>query len=651
MKAFHKLFEVGSIGSLYLKNRIVMPAMGTSMASQSGFVTERMINYYAERAKGGVGLIVVENTLVDRSKGYNMPNQLTIDDPQGGPRLYELVERIHQHRAKVAIQLSAAGAKAKLELTPEVIPDAPSAIKWERLGVIPHEISPKEIERYIKLFADGARRAKLAGFDAIEIHCAHGYLLSSFISAYSNRRKDEYGGILENRMRFPLEVIKAVRAEVGEDYPLLVRYNCEEYIEGGIDIEEGKKIGQLLEKSGVNALDLSAGNSVVNKSAIRSIPPAFLPLGHIIPLSEAVKSVVNIPVIVTGKIKDPQMAEDALLERKTDFVGVGRCLITDPEWPTKSFEGRVEDIRKCTGCNTYCIYEKSWLGRPMRCQVNPMVGREAEFQMQASSNPKKIVVIGGGPAGMEASRVAALKGHDVTIIEKEPELGGQLKAAVIPPHKEIHYSLEFLTTQMNKLGVKIQLNTIATSEMLEKQNADLIIIATGAKPKFPSRLFKDQDNVHTAVDILLSKDKLIGERVVVIGGGIVGCETAEYLAEIKKKQVVIIEMLNDIAKDAEPFYTRPALIERLAKNSIEIMVNTTFKEITDDNTITCLNSDGNQLSVEYDEIVFASGHEPDNTIVIDLKKHDLKLVTIGDCIEAKNLRSAIFEGFIAGFYA
>jgi 2,4-dienoyl-CoA reductase-like NADH-dependent reductase (Old Yellow Enzyme family)/thioredoxin reductase len=648
MKAFKRLYEPGYIGSMLLRNRIVMPPMGTSMASPSGFVTERMINYYAERAKGGVGLIIIENTLVDRTKGFNMWDQLTIDDPQGGPRLYEMVERIHRHGAKVAIQLSAAGAKARLAITPDIIPDAPSAIKWERLKVIPREITSEEIQRYVELFVEAAKRAKMAGFDAIEIHCAHGYLLSSFISPYSNRRTDQYGGSLENRMGFPLDVIRAVRSEVGGDYPLWVRYSCEEYLEGGITIEEGKKIGQVFEQNGINALNLSVGHGIVNKSNIRSIPPAFLPLGHIIPLAAAVKSVVGLPVIVSGKIKDPVIAEKALQEGKTDFVGIGRGLVTDPEWARKGAEGRVEDIRKCTACNTYCIYEKSWLGRPMRCQVNPMVGREAEFELKPASEPKKVIVVGGGPAGMEAARVAAIRGHRVTIIEKGQELGGQLRAAIVPPHKEIHYALEFLTTQVNKLGVAIEFGSMATSEMIQKRKADFIILATGSRPKLLDVPGIERRIVHKASDVLLGRDKLNGARVAIIGGGMVGCETAEYLAQAQEKEVVIIEMISEVAQDVEPFYTRPALIERIADNDVTVLVNTTPTKIGD-GTVTCVDAVGKQRDVECDEVVIAAGMESNNELGRELEKNGLSVASIGDCVEPRNLRFAILEGFIAGF--
>ena len=647
MKVFKRLYEPGYIGSMLLRNRIVMPPMGTSLASPSGFVTEKMINYYAERAKGGVGLIIIENTLVDRTKGFNMWAQLTIDDPQGGPRLYEMVERIHRYGAKVAIQISGAGAKARPAITPGIIPDAPSAIKWERLEVIPREITSEEIQRYVKLFVEAAKRAKMAGFDAVEIHCAHGYLLSSFISPYSNRRTDQYGGSFENRMRFPLEVIRAVRSEVGRDYPMWVRYNCEEYLEGGITIEEGKKIGQVFEQNGVNALNLSVGHGIVNASNVRSSPPAFMPIGPMIPLAAAVKSVVGLPVIVSGKIKDPEIAEKALKEGKTDFVGVGRGLVSDPEWARKGVKGRVEDIRKCIACNT-CLYEKSWLGRPIRCQVNPLVGREGEFELEPVSEPKKVIVVGGGPAGMEAARVAAIRGHRVTIIEKEQELGGQLRAAIVPPHKEIHYALEFLTTQVKKLGVAIELGSMATPEMIQKREADFIILATGSLPKLPEIPGVERRIIHKAIDVLLGRDKLNGERVAIIGGGMVGCETAEYLAEIQGKKVVIIEMLSEIALDVEPFFTRPALLERIADNGIRVLVNTTPTEIGN-RTVTCVDADGKQRDVECDEVVIAAGMESNNGLGRELDNNGLSVAPIGDCVEPRNLRFAILEGFIAGF--
>jgi NADPH-dependent 2,4-dienoyl-CoA reductase/sulfur reductase-like enzyme len=381
---------------------------------------------------------------------------------------------------------------------------------------------------------------------------------------------------------------------------------------------------------------------------VRIIPPAFLPLGDILHLSAAVKSDVNIPVIASGKTKDPQMAENALREGKTDFVGIGRCLIADPEWAKKSAEGKIEDIRKCTGCNTYCLYERSWLGRPLRCQVNPTVGREAELEIKCSSKPKEVLVIGGGPAGMEAARIAAIKGHKVTILEKEPELGGQLRAAIVPPHKEINYALEFLTTEMKLRGVTVELNTIATPEMIQKRSADAIVVATGARHKLLNIPGLDKGIVHTAFDVLLGKRKLAGKKVVIVGGSMIGCETAEYLAESQEKEIFIIEMLSEIAQDIEAFYTRPALLERIASLGITTILSTKPTRITD-GIITCIDSRGKQFDVQCDEIVIAVGMEARNELVKELEISKQNLICIGDCVEPRKLRDAILEGFLAGF--
>jgi 2,4-dienoyl-CoA reductase-like NADH-dependent reductase (Old Yellow Enzyme family)/thioredoxin reductase len=576
-----------------------------------------------------------------------MWNQLTIDNPQGSPRLYELVERIHRYGAKVAIQISAAGAKAKTEIMSDIVPLAPSAIKWERLSIIPREMTVEEIKRHVQLFVGAAKRAKMAGFDAVEVHCAHGYLLSSFISAYSNHRTDEYGGTLENRMRFPLEVIAAIKCEVGKDYPIMVRYNCEEYLEGGIHLEEAVKIGQLFEKSGVCVLDLSVGNAIVSRSSVRTIPPAFVPIGQIIPHAETIKSSVNIPVIVSGKIKDPHIAEDVLKQGKADFIGVGRGFIADPEWANKSLKGGYEDIRQCTGCNT-CIYEKSWLGHPIRCQVNPTVGREAEFALVPASSQKKVLVIGGGPAGLEAARIAAIRGHTVTLFEADRDLGGQLRAAIIPPHKEIHHALQFLTDQVTKMGITVHLSTPVTSEMIEKSDADVIIVATGATHRSLDVPVADQSIVHTAIDILLGKAELAGKRIVVVGGGMIGCETAEYLAQIKKKKVTIIEMLSEIAQEVEPVYTRPALLERLEENKVDALVGTKVSGIGD-RCIQCVDVEGKRYDIDCEGVVIATGTAPHNELVKSLEDKQLNVISIGDCVQARNLRYAIHEGYTAGF--
>ncbi|MEM2668356.1 MAG: FAD-dependent oxidoreductase, partial [Candidatus Methanomethylicaceae archaeon] len=604
MKTLSKIFEPINIGSLEIKNRIVMPPMSTNFANEDGSVSERQIRYYEARAIGGVGLIIVEATCIESSIGKLNPIQLCIDNDKFIAGLNELAEAITRYGARAAIQLHHAGRRARV--TNGKQPVSASDGLSTPIGLKTRALTLKEIEELIELFAKAAERAKIAGFEAIELHGAHGYLIGQFLSPLTNRRTDKYGGDINGRARFAIEIVRRIKEKLGENFPLIFRISGDEYINGGLDIEETKIISKLLEKEGVNALHISAG---AYETRHWTSAPMCIPRGHLVYLAEKIKQIVNIPVITVGRINDLYLAEDIIKNKKADLVSMGRALIADPEIINKTLNGKIENIRRCIACNR-CL---SRLDEKLHisCTVNPIAGKEYKIRVKKASKPKKVLIIGGGPAGMEAARIAAIRGHEVILYEEKDKLGGQLILATIPPHKEEMKSiLEYYTQELSKLEIEIKIGRKATLKDIEKISPEIIILATGAKPIIPSIPGIKNKNVITAWDVLLNTTK-VGDNVVIIGGGMVGCETAEYLIK-KGKKVKIIEMLPDIAVDVE-FRSRTFLLERLHLNKVDILVNTELKEVMDNKAI-LINKKGEKIVLEADNIVLACGSKPNNEL-------------------------------------
>lgn len=639
MAKLTKLFDPIKIGKLELKNRIVMPALNTKFGTEWGAVNDRLIDYFVERAKGGVGLIVIENTCIDWPAGKAGTNPIRADDWKFIQGLHDLAEAVHLYGAKIATQLQHPGrqgssltsAEGQQLVAPSEIPCLPTGAE------MPHALTIEEIEVLIGKYIMGATITKAAGFDAVEIQGGHGYLITQFMSPYSNKREDEYGRDFEGRMKFPISIIEGIRMVVGPDFPIIFRLSADEYVEGGLALEDNKLIARRLEAAGVDAISVSSGIYESPPWYSRIFPTAGMPVGCNVPLAQEIKKVVKIPIIVAGKLGNPVLAEKVLREGKADLIAMGRALLADPELPRKAHEGRFEDICPCIYCNEACIGNISRMWR-ISCVVNPTLGREREYAIEPAKRKKRVLVVGGGPAGMEAARVASLRGHKMTLYEKEKTLGGQLIAASAPPFKEqIGDLAEYLENQIGKLRVKVKLGTEVTPALIKRLKPDVVILATGAIPIAPKIPGARANKVATATDILLGRKKA-GKKVVIIGGGEVGGELAWFLAE-KGKKVTIVEMLGGVAMDMNMF-SRFYLLDKLAELGIEMLINTTAQEITDKGVV-AVDMEGNKQVIEADTVILATGFRSNNGLERKLKGTAPEVYTIGDCVKPGKIWGAI----------
>ncbi len=632
-----KLFTNIQLGNVPIKNRIVMPAMGSGFGNDDGGPSEQTRNYYLRRAIGGAGLIIVELTSID-PLGNAGPKSLRIYEDKIIDRYIQLTEELKQGGAHIAIQLNHTGRQANSHII-HTQPVCPSPSPVSANSEVPRELTNNEIKSLVEAFINGARRAKKAGFDAIELHGAHGYLIWQFLSPLCNKRKDEYGGNTNGRTRFALEIVRGIKQELGKDFPVIFRISGSDFLDGGLTLNETKIIARLLEEAGIDTLHVSGGNWGAMQWMIQ---PMTLPRGCLVHLAEVIRKEVTIPVITVGRINDPMLAESILQEEKADMVAMGRGLLADPDLPMKASEGNFEDIRKCVACNI-CIHQRL-KGSPLACMINPEVGREKDF-MKKPDRCREILVIGGGPAGLEAARVAKLRGHDVTLCEKDDRLGGQVNLATKAPYKEEMKSIvPYYTTQLKKLGATVELGKEVTLALVETIEPDAVVLATGSIPSLPDIPGIEQDNVFSARDVLEEKVKISG-KVVIIGGGHVGCETAEFLWS-KGISSTILEMLEDVLMDMEPI-GKPLLIKRLDEHVILTVVGSKVINIKK-NQITYSNRNGHESSIEADYFIFATGTASENDLMRPLEQKGFDVYVVGDCVKPRDILSATSEGAEVG---
>ncbi|WP_213951792.1 FAD-dependent oxidoreductase [Tepidanaerobacter syntrophicus] len=634
---FPVLLSPIKIGTMEVRNRFVVPPMGTNFANPDGSVSKQLIDYLAARSKGGYGLIIVEVTAID-PLGKAIPWQPGIWDDKFVPGWKELVDEVHKYGAKIVVQLHHAGRQT----THEVIgsqPVAPSPIPCPVDREIPRELTTEEVYDLIEKFGDAAVRARDAGFDGVEVHGAHGYLIAQFMSAYSNKRIDEFGGDLTSRMKFPVDIVKNIRAKVGNGYPIIFRFSGDERVPGGRTIDESRVVAEKMEKAGVNALHVSTG---VYGSIPWLIAPSAVPPAYNVYAAEEIKKVVKIPVIAVGRINDPNLAEDILEGGKADLVSLGRESIADPELPNKTAAGMINEISPCIGCMQACVgylFDPKYL--KISCLVNPFTGREGELKIEKAAAPKKVVVVGGGPGGLEAAWVAAKKGHKVTVYEKEEVLGGQYRIGAIPPTKQdILKALRYYITMGKKYGVEYKMGVEATEELILEENPDAVILATGGVPLMPNIKGIDNPKFVKAIDVLEGK-KEVGMNVLVVGGGMVGVETADFLGEHLHK-VTIVEMLPEIAKD-EQDAVKYFLLKRLNEYGVKAITGATVKEFLDDGVV--CEKDGKEEKIAgFDTVILAMGAKAYNPLEEKIKGKVPELYVIGDAVKARKAVEAIEEG-------
>lgn len=651
---YEKLFSPGRIGKVTMKNRIIMGPTETLYASAYGEVTQAIIDYYEERARGGVGMIVIHsvqgNTDVDTIDPY--AGSLRLDNDAYIPMLSQLTERLHRYGTKVAVLVSiGGGAKAngdtylgKSPAEPDVL-IAPSAMPEGTKGRRVREMTIDEIRRTVEAYGKCAFRARRAGCDVFYIHALGGYLLAEFLSPIFNHRTDAYGGSLENRARLLLELIRSCRENAGDDFPLVVRLSIDERTPDGRSFEESRQLIKMIERAGVSAVDISVGYA--EQKQIR-MPSIYVDCGVSEPYVREVKQSLSIPVILQGKYHDPNMANRALENGVSDFILISRGLIAEPQWPNLVAAGRWNEARKCLSCN-YCLAKRIVNKLPLRCAFNPVAGRESDlrFGLPRVSEEKRIAVIGAGPAGLELTRVLALRGHSVDVFEAGDALcSGQLRLAQRPPKKTVLKNVpDYYQTQLSKMrNVRIHLHSHMTAEKVKTMEADIIVFAVGAVPFIPGIPGIDRKNVITAQDVL--SGARTEQSVIVAGGGQIGTETAHFLASAGKS-VTIVEMQDRIAVTEEP-NTRNALLQELSELNVSVKTGLKILGFESGGVRTSDICSGEESFLPGKTIVVAFGTKEKRDLIDSCRNDPRPQYVIGDANRTGTIRAAIEAGFMLG---
>ena len=636
-----KIFTPFNIGKCEIPNRLVVPAMVANMCPD-GLATKQFIKYHEEKAKGGWGLIITEDYRINpNAAGY--PAVAALYDESQISSHKKLVDAVHKHGSKIFAQIYHAGRQANHNVNGGIQPVSSSPVPCPWNKEVPHELTVEEIQELVRQFGVTASNAKKAGFDGIEIHAAHGYLIHEFLSPNCNHRIDEYGGTYENRMRFLKEIMEETRKKIGPDFPISVRFSAQENSEGGRRWFESRQMLMDIEEWGADVIHLSNGMYGV-RSSVGIVASFFQQHGWNQDYAAEAKKFLKIPVITVGRVSEPAMAEDIIVSGKADFIAMGRASLADPHWPEKAKKGCVNDIRMCIGCLQGCT-ASTYQGVPLYCLVNPELGHEYEYDYTKAAETKKVYIAGAGIAGMEAARAAAIKGHKVDIFEKTNTVGGQFISAAYPPFKgEFATYTAWLYREIKKYNnITLHLETELTKEMVEKGHPDKVIIASGAKPVIPKVPGIDHEKVVLAEDVLLGKSS-IGQSVVIVGGGMVGSETAAYLGMQCKDRVVLVEMRDAIAMDMEAGI-RDDLRDCLRRCYVEEYTNTAIAGVTDEGAV--LRKGDEEFTIPCDNVVLAVGTRS-FTLLADELKGIVETVIVGDAVKARQAIQASKEGFYAG---
>lgn len=635
-----------------LKNRIMMTPMGTNYGEQNGEMSFLHINYYEQRARGGTGLIMVENASVDSPEGSNGTTQLRIDHDNYIPRLFKLTETIHKHGTCIGIQLNHAGASAQSART-NMQPVSASNIPSKEGGEIPRPLAKEEIMRIVKKYGEAAKRAQTAGFDAVEIHAGHSYLLSQFLSPITNKRTDEFGGSAENRARFARLVMEEVRKQVGQFFPIFLRISADEFMEGGNTLDDCLDYLQYIQEE-ADVIDVSCG---LNGSIQYQIDANHFPDGWRSYMAKAVKERYKKPCVTMGNIRDPQVAEDILARGDADLIGIGRGLIADPEWVNKVEFGDVCDIRKCISCNIGCAGNRIGINRPIRCTINPAVTDGDEYRKRRISKPCNVVVVGGGTAGIEAACTAAEVGCTTFLLEKKPYLGGlAAEISKIPDKKRLSDFPQYMVHRTTKLkNLFTFTNMEADVDFIRSLKPNVIVNATGSSPLLPpiaglhENLGKEDRKVYTILDMIghLNEypEDMTGKKVVVIGGGAVGLDVVEYFAP-RGADVSIVEMMPIIGNGIDPV-SKVDINTLMNKYGVKQMPNTALKEVRPDNFL--VEIDGEQKELHFDYGFVCLGMQAEHPVLQNLRdafgeEDQIEIVNIGDSVRARRIIDGTEEG-------
>lgn len=642
---YQKLFEQGRIGNLELKNRIVMPAMGCSFAESSGEAGPRMIKYYADRARGGAGLIITEITRVDDETGVGTPNQLSVTNTHVIPQLQRLVEAVHAYNTKLFVQLHHPGNQTPSRLIGGKQPVSASDVTCKVIGEQPRALSTEEVEAMVRKFVTGAVIAQKAGADGVEIHAAHGYLVSQFLSPYTNKREDKYGGSFEGRLRFITEIIYGIKAYCGPKFPISVRMNGDDFLPGGLVLEDAVKIAKYLETLGVACINVSCG---MYDSGSTIIEPSYFAEGWKKHLGAAVKAAVGIPVIAVDNIKHPSVAEALLEEGCSDFVGIARGFLADADWGLKAYLGQDKMIRKCLGCmECFRILND---GNPLGCTLNPVLGREFEYgeeKLVKNGNGRKVAIIGGGPAGMQAAAVLAKRGFKPVLFEAKDKLGGTVNLAAIPPYKGmLNEFVETQAAELEALGVEVRLNTAATMELIRETGAEAVFVAAGGNAVRPN--IEGIEKAVTAEDVLAGKETVNGENIVVVGGGVTGLETAEWLGTMGKKAVVV-EMLDKVGGNLYPSVVMH-LAQEIMKRGGMIRKGKALCGVYDGKVAVKDTKSGEVSEIPADQVILAMGVRPCRPLIDELKaEFGNKVILVGDSDRTGQIYDALHSAYDRAF--
>jgi 2,4-dienoyl-CoA reductase-like NADH-dependent reductase (Old Yellow Enzyme family)/thioredoxin reductase len=648
---YKKLFEQGNIGKVTINNRLVMSPMGCGLANLDGTPSEDMIAFYEARAIGGAGLIIPEITRVNDVHGPGLMRQLSVTTDRHIEGLAKLAQAVHKHGSKIFIQLHHPGRETVSALLGGQPVVAPSPIPCKYLKQNTRALETEEVKQLIQQFINGAVRVQKAGCDGVELHAAHGYLLQQFLSPYTNKREDEYGGSFENRLRIVTEIIEGIRRECGKDFPVGVRLTVEEFLDKTgvtddyIHIQDGIKIAMALEKAGIDFIDVSCG---LYETGITSVEPISFPQGWRRDMILAVKSHVNIPVIGVSVIREPAVAEKFLEDGVEDFISMGRTWLADEEWGKKVLEGREKELRKCINC-LRCfesLNEYNAAGLPLECAVNPRCARERKYEeLVHDTKGHTAVVVGGGPAGMCAAETLAKRGVKVTLIDRQSELGGIINVGKKPPLKErMQWIADYYYEEFKRLGVEVKLNTESTEDMVMDYNPDAVILATGSVAIIPERIpGVHSNNVFTVDTVLSGKAALKGKKVAVVGAGLTGLETAEYLCA-EGNEVTIIDMLDKVAPNTN--HTNVAdVCGRLEKYGANYLLGHALKEIKADGVILENLESHEESNVDVDAIVLSLGNRPDQTLASELEAKGVCVKLVGNAIKDGTIAPAVRTGY------